>query len=228
MTTNYPYNLHDGHLIVEFDELRTLVDTGAPTSVSEHTSINVADTTYNANATYLGVTTKTLSENIGCPIDALLGADILNRYDVALDPTTSTMTLNDLEIPLPGTVMPLDLFQGIPIVTAQIGGQDTRLFFDTGAKLSYLDADLVMPYPTTSSTTDFYPGIGTFETDLRSVPIELGEADVSLSTGQLPDMLALALQMANVSGILGTEILDHFRVYYAPRRKKWALERLSN
>ena len=36
---------------------------------------------------------------------------------------------------------------GIPIVTAQIGGRAYRMFFDTGAQISYLQSDALKTFP---------------------------------------------------------------------------------
>ena len=36
---------------------------------------------------------------------------------------------------------------GIPIVTAEIGGRANRMFFDTGAQISYLQSDALKTLP---------------------------------------------------------------------------------
>jgi hypothetical protein len=40
---------------------------------------------------------------------------------------------------------------GIPIVTAQIGGRAHRMFFDTGAQISYLQSDALKTFPAAGS-----------------------------------------------------------------------------
>ena len=63
---------------------------------------------------------------------------------------------------------------GIPIVIAQIAGRDYRMFFDTGAQISYFQDDSLTDFPASGSITDFYPGFGQFQTDTYLIEISLG------------------------------------------------------
>jgi hypothetical protein len=63
-------------------------------------------------------------------------------------------------VALDGTVVPLQDYQGLPIIDAVIGGHSSRAFLETGAKLSYWSDPSLPTYPAAGLREDFYPGIG--------------------------------------------------------------------
>jgi len=46
----------------------------------------------------------------------------------------------------------------IPIIPVTIAGEAFRLFFNTGAQVSYLQDDLLDTFPSAGVMQDFYPG----------------------------------------------------------------------
>ena len=109
------------------------------------------------------------------------------------------------------------------IVTAHIGDNDYRLFFDTGAQTSYFQNDSLTRFPFAGRVTDFYPGFGQFQTDTHNVPISLGGVAFTLRCGTLPDPLGTTLMMAGTVGIVGNAILSDRRIGYFPRRRAMVL-----
>jgi len=221
----YCYELINGHIIVTDGSLRLLVDTGAPTSVAETTTFSFGGKSFPAVADYMGVTPASLSAHIGSEVSALVGADVLNQYDVLIDSTDRTVRLDDGTQDLNGEILPLDFFMGIPIVEAGVGTRTIRMFFDTGAKLSYLSPDLTGDSSRAGREGDFYPGIGEFTTEVFDVDVQLGDESCKLRVGHLPELLQMTLMMADTSGILGTAILSHYAIHYAPRRSSLVLRR---
>jgi len=227
MKHEYKYSLVDGHVIVRDDEQRLLIDTGAPFSVGDTSTLAFAGGSYSMQSDYMGISPESLSRSVGSRINALVGADILDRYDIFIDPTTWSFNLTEDEFPLSGAVLGLDSFTGIPIVEAMIGRDTVRLFFDTGAKLSYLDPDITSAFEVVGTETDFYPGIGDFSTNAYDVPIILASENIVLRVGNLPELLQMTLMMANTSGILGTAILQTHKVTFAPRRSAMSLQKIT-
>jgi hypothetical protein len=107
---------------------------------------------------------------------------------------------------------------GIPILTARISDSDYRMFFDTGAQISYLQDDAITGFPPAGSVTDFYPGVGQFQTDTYQVQVGLGDCAFTLRCGTLPGLLGVTLMMADTSGIIGNQITENRVVGYFPRR----------
>lgn len=222
----YKYELVEGHIIITADGARLLIDTGAPTSFSDRPPFQLAGSSFPALDGYMGATPESVSRNIGTTVNALVGADVLNRYDIHLDPTCNTLRMNSTELPLDGQSLRLDNFMGIPIIEAGIGNAKVRMFFDTGAKLSYIDQDRTESLQSVGTERDFYPMLGEFTTNVYNLPVTLGGESIMLRAGNLPSLLQMTLLMANTSGILGTALLNTHKVTLAPRRSMMAIQRI--
>jgi hypothetical protein len=98
-----------------------------------------------------------------------------------------------------------------------------RLLLDTGAKLSYLDRALIEAFPPAGTREDFFPGLGTFTTDTFDTSVTLGPNTVTITTGALTSIPALALTLVGARGILGSALFDHFTVGYSPRRRRMTI-----
>lgn len=225
MIHRYKYDLVVGHIIAIDKQLRLLIDTGAPSTVADSSPLAFAGGSFRTQRNYMGISLESLSTSVGTPVNALVGVDILNQYDIFIDPTTHTLNMTEDELPLAGQSLGLDNFMGIPIVEVLVGQDNVRMFFDTGAKLSYLDPDRTNAFQSVGTEKDFYPGIGVFSTNAYDIPILLGTEIVVLRVGNLPQPLHMNLMMAGTGGILGTAILRTHKVTFVPRRKLMTLER---
>lgn len=220
---DYPLKFQDGHLYLELDGALWLLDTGAPRSFGIARNLVLADEPFSLGTNYLGLTAATLSQFVGVPCAGLLGADVLGRFDHLFDIAGGRLTISSAELSLHGSRIPLDEFMGIPIVTARIGNCDYRMFFDTGAQFSYFQNETRSWFPAAGRVTDFYPGVGQFQTDTHEVPVSLGEITFTLRCGSLPGLLEMSLMMAGTQGILGNAILADRTVGYFPRRRLMVL-----
>ena len=106
----------------------------------------------------------------------------------------------------------------IPILTARISDSECRMFFDTGAQISYYQDDALTDFPVDENITDFYPGVGQFQTDTYQVDISLSGIDFTLRCGTLPGLLGATLKMADTQGIIGNQIMNNRVIGYFPRR----------
>lgn len=208
-----------GHIFVEVQEQLWLFDTGAPTSFGDAPRITIANTSIPLQDSYLGLTASQLTTFIGVECCGLLGADCLGLFDHVIDGIQGSITISKDELTYSGQCVPIHEFMGIPIVTAFIGGNAYRVYFDTGAQISYLQDNALAEFPASGRITDFYPGFGTFETDTYDVPVSLGDVTENLRFGTLPGLLGMTLLMTNTKGILGNAFLMERTVGYFPRRK---------
>lgn len=213
-----PLQPRDGHLFVELDGELWLLDTGAPTSFGTYPSLSIAGKQFSLGTDYLGLNAATLSEFVGVRCVGLLGADVLNQFDHIFDTAGGQLTVSTAELSHSGQSVRLEKFMGIPIVTVCIGGEDYRMFFDTGAQISYFQDDSLMEFPFAGNVADFYPGIGRFQTGTYEVPVSLGGVTFILRCGMLPGLLGMTLMKANTKGIVGNAILANRTVGYFPRR----------
>ncbi len=229
MIHTYKYERVSGHIIAIVGQLRLLIDTGAPSSVADSSPLAFAGRLWQTQMNYMGISPESLSTSVGTPINALIGIDILNQYDILIDPTTHALNLSEDELPLVGPSLELDNFMGIPVIEATVGDDFVRMFFDTGAKLSYLDSDRTNAFQSVGTERDFYPGFGEFSTNAYDIPIILGDPDTCFCqvSVNLPQLLQMTLVMADTAGILGTAILQTHKVTFAPRRKMMTLQRTN-
>jgi len=220
---SFPLHFRNGHLFVELGGELWLLDTGAPTSFGASSSVSIAGEQFSLGRSYLGLTAETLSQFVGVRCVGLLGADVLGCFDHIFDTTSGRLIVAIDELRLNGTRVTLQQFLGIPIVTARVGNNDYKMFFDTGAQISYFEDDLLREFPSAGSVTDLYPGIGQFETDTHWVKMSLGGIVFTLRCGTLPGLLGMTLKMTGTQGIIGNGLLANRTVGYFPRRRLMVL-----
>ena len=213
-----PIIFNSGHLFIEVDRELWLFDTGAPTSFGESGEITIDDKCFRLGVSYMGLSASTLSHYTGVECRGLIGADILGKFDHLLDVPSGKITISTGNLEHTGNTLPVSDFMGIPILTARISGCDYRMFFDTGAQISYLQDDAITGFPPAGNITDFYPGVGQFQTDTYQVQVGLGDCAFTLRCGTLPGLLGVTLMMADTSGIIGNQITENRVVGYFPRR----------
>ena len=217
-----PLSFRDGHLFLETDGQLWLFDTGAPTSFGSQASLSLGDETFQLTDGYLGLTSSTLSDLVSVECAGLLGGDILGQFDFVIDLShgaIGTIEISSGTLEHSGKSVPTDEVIGIPIVAARIGGVDYRMFFDTGAQISYFQHDSILDYPSAGAIADFYPGAGQFQTETHNVDVALGETEFTLRCGTLPKLLAATLMMAGTTGIIGNQVITGRRIGYFPRRR---------
>jgi hypothetical protein len=225
MTTphTYPYTMVDGHVILDCEGRRLLLDTGSPSCVYPEETMPFAGARHPSSGDYLGVSLEEVSGHVGTRLDGLIGADALDPYDTVIDPGRRDVRLYQGDHDLEGTRLVLDCSMIVPIFEVSISGEPVRVIFDTGAKLSYLDRALIEAFPPAGTREDFFPGLGTFNTDTFETPLTLGPNTVTITTGALTSIPALALTLVGARGILGSALFDHFAVGYSPRRSQMTI-----
>jgi hypothetical protein len=226
MICTIPYRMVDGHIIVTSEDGKIcLIDTGAHCSVGDLESVLFAGGTYPLQPALIGKKAHELSGPIGVRIDVLIGVDILNRYDMLIDPLRRVLVFSDEELDCEGEVLSIEQVMGVPIVTADVDGRRIRMFYDTGAKISFLRDEIATVYPQTGTADDFFVTFGPFQTTLHRAPMTLGSRNLVLDFGVLPPGLQNTLLVFGIDGILGNATLDHFMVAYLPRRNRIILMR---
>jgi len=208
-----------GHLFVEIDGWLWLFDTGAPESFGDSNEITLDAQCFKLSNGYMGLSASTLSQFTGVECRGLIGTDVLGQFDHLLDVPSGTVTISTGDLDYTGKTLPLSEFMGIPILTARIAGSNYRMFFDTGPQISYFQENTITDFPSAGTVTDFYPGVGQFQTKTHQVQVGLGESTFTLRCGTLPGLLGATLMMAGTTGIIGNQIMENRVIAYFPRRK---------
>lgn len=223
-TAIHPIVFRNNHVFVEIEGALWVYDTGADTSFGNRPTgllgpKEVVDELYAGQ-----FSAEDISGFLGETVAGIIGANIINRYDHLIDLATGRLTVSDGDLTAQGCAQPLEFFMGVPMLKSRIGSAQHNLFFDTGAQISYFQGDAPAGSPDAGPLEDFFPMIGTFHTSTRHISIDLNGLSHTLRCGQLPGLMGMALGMANVSGILGNEVMRGRVTGYFPRRQQLILQ----
>jgi hypothetical protein len=219
---NYLFQIHQGHIIINVEGRPYLLDSGAPFSVG-YEPIRIGRDVFPVEYCYLGVTCSYLSEHIGVPIEGMIGADILREYNVGVYAAERMVQFN--QMPAAGEiVMPVHECCDLPIIHVRVNGRVRRMFFDTGAPISYLLPEALEDVEPEGRHEDFYPLLGNFLTNVYTLDVELGGNSRCFRFGEVPEALRPMLEVGDVQGMIGTELLLHFGMNLSLRDKVMRLE----
>ncbi len=151
---------------------------------------------------------------VGTAFDVMLSGDILKKLHVTLDVDVRKATFSGWPQDHLGLPLKAEMVLDIPVIEITLAEKPLRLFFDTGARVSFLRSDLIENYPFVAKEKDFYPGIGEFDVDTYEVPIKLAGVNIAVNFGNLPKPLEMALLMAGCDGILGYDFFRYFNPVY--------------
>jgi len=212
-----------GHLFADLEGCDWVVDTGAPTSFGESSTIVIDERHFSIPGTYVGLNAMQLSGLLEHPTAGLLGVDVINEFDMLFDVAGGKLSVSVDELTLDGEMIDLGDLMGIPVIEARIADQNWRMFFDTGAKISYFQDESLTTFPLTGELNDFFPGFGQFQTNTHLVDFEIGASKYSFQCGSLPGLLGMTLSLAGSNGIVGNELIRNRTTGYFPRRKRMIL-----
>jgi Ca-activated chloride channel family protein len=225
---DYQLKMVNGHLITQIEGKSVLIDTGVPISIGRISNFHFLNEVHPLSQDYLGVTLEYLEKMVGTSIDILMGSDILKKYYLTIDLHGNRITFSAQPPFMSANQVPMTDFMGTPIVSFTVDGVDRLMFVDTGAKLSYVNKKIAAKYSSIGNETDFYPGMGEFETPIYEVPFQFGKMGFQLCCGVLPTMLEKTLLVTGNSGIIGTELYQKFLVCLAFPEKAIFLDQVRS
>jgi Ca-activated chloride channel family protein len=204
-----------GHLVMRVDRFFDVLDTGSPVSIGNiHKFLFMGDM-FRLHEEYLGVDARTISQQVGESIDAMLGMDILQNYTITICNAGRRVYFSKYgSFLINGERMEIDYVKGIPFIEVQVNDESQKMFLDTGSPLNYLASRVTRGLQQVDSAKDTYPGIGEFTTPIYELPVTFAGVTVPLRFGNLPSILEASLMVSGINGILGTEIFRHFDVAF--------------
>jgi hypothetical protein len=214
----YSFKIINDHLIVDIAGQPCLLDTGSPVSFGISDTIVIGGRENKLQQSGFGVSIEAIAAEIGVPIVALIGGDILSRlgglfvwnFKEELHFSTS-MADSDA---------PVRFVQNIPIIPITIAEQTVDACIDTGAPHSYVTKTLAKGHAITGQITDFYPTMGSFTAD--TVTLDIVDPHTKnlapYTCAVLPDSLASLMALIDCQVILGLDWLryekSHFKIGY--------------
>jgi hypothetical protein len=222
-TVTHPLVFRNNHLFVQIDGALWVYDTGADSSFGIR-PVSLLGLAQEISADYAGFTAGDISSFLRETVAGIIGADLINPYDHRIDLRNNTLTVSDEALACDGHVQSLDFFMGVPMLAAQVGGARCKLFFDTGAQISYYQGNPPPGAENVGSLDDFFPMGGNFTTETYRFPIALNGFSPVVRCGKLPGLMGMSLGLAGVTGILGNELMRGRVTGYFPRRHQLILQ----
>jgi hypothetical protein len=220
----FKINLINGLPVIESGENIILIDTGAPSTIHNDSILNFCSKVYDCSSNFMNLTIDNISDMLGHKITTLLGADIISDYTVFLDYRNQTAIFYGNENINSENEIPITSFMSIPIIELSIGINKIKCFLDTGAKLSYLSPEITANLNSIGNEEDFYPGIGKFQTEVYEVQTIFESQQFIAKYGNLPNILQMTLNLANVNGIIGYDFFNNFKVWLDLKNKNLKYE----
>lgn len=201
-----PLTLLHGHPVISLEDGPWLLDTGSPASFGVG-PVRFGPVSGNPDRSHMGLDADRLSGLVGAPLRGLIGLDLIGASDLLMDLPAGQITITDRADPPDGALVPITRVMGVPVIAAETALGSHRAFLDTGAQLSYLQADGTEQFAEAGVVQDFFPLIGPFQTATRFVPFRIGPVGLTLRCGRLPGLLGMTLDLVGVDAVIGAELL---------------------
>jgi hypothetical protein len=181
-----------GHIIIDIDGKRMLVDTGAARSFHDE---------------YQGVHVTDLSRLMGVSLDGVLGMD-------GLQGKVMTMGKNrfHLDQAAPEHIgAPLTYPSGIPCVDIKINEIPCVAAIKTGVTSTYLSEELISRDKPSRLVDEIHPLSGPFKVETFVNYFSINDKDFFADASVLPDEYSLRYTAA-IDVIIGTDLLNRFEL----------------
>ena len=211
-TYTFDIIIFDKHLIIEDQNNIILVDTGSPVTLNNTPLLNFCERDFPCASKNQLTSIGEISNLLGKKITTLLGIDILSRFKCMIDYQALKLTLFEGTIAFEGELTTFTQLAGIPVLEFHVFNQKSRFFLDTGAKISYLNSKLTTHLTSEKKMSDFYPGIGPFETSCFEINTQFGQHSFNVLYGNLPKMMETMLESNQIHGIIGFDFFNNFKV----------------
>jgi hypothetical protein len=207
------FELVAGHIIIEQDRKRFLLDTGSPISFGSVGMVRLFGNTValmpNApplDAAAIGRQVGDLAEPpVDLELGALLGTNLLRGLAMTIDWRARTITTRSARAEIVGWRG--DGIGGLPLVQVSINGRTVTGVPDTGARSCFAVPRLLAGAPVVGTSRDFYPGLGSFEATVHSVQVQLDGVTETIGVAAAPPLVEQAMGLAGADALIGTDLM---------------------
>jgi hypothetical protein len=216
MSNIYPLALEGGHLYVQLDHGKFLIDTGSPLSFSELGLLDVCGYRFNLPTELPGLTLPSLREFVKDEFVAgLLGNDVLGQFYHRWDLTRDICVISKHPITIEGEkVIHIPLSVGAHAsFDVVVGHTIYPSLFDTGAQISYMPDKVIDKFPDGGEFYDFHQSVGAYKSRTAIVSMEIWSEPIELRCASYE---ALGWD-GRQSGIIGNDLIKGRVTGYFPR-----------
>ena len=215
----FTVELHQGVPVITCAGVRVAIATGTPVSFGRR-PLHILGDDYRLPTELLpDVDAEGIGTHLGTPIDVVLGADILSRYQCLLDLGSQRVVFSRGDLGCDGVSLRIPLREAVPSADVVVGTRRGVALLDTGARLSYMDPACVSTQPV-AREKDFFPLLGEFETDVYEVDVEVAGLRFRGRFGVLPAQLQQQMARLGAQWVVGSELLQQFPVVFDLRHSR--------
>lgn len=208
--------IRSGVPIITYKNEVILVDTGSPITIHSTGNLHLFDQNYQVASNYGSVNIQSISRDLGFPITAILGMDIMRNFQLIFNYPIRQISFmqNESLDDVHGEEIPVAIHHGLPVLSIVLPSGEIPVFLDTGANLSYLRSELTRTdYKNMGQREDFHPFVGRFSTTVYSIYTDMGSHSFYVDFGNLPPRLDHFLGLINGNnGILGYDFFKQFKL----------------
>lgn len=206
----YAYRTVNGYPIANIRGRQYLLDTGTPFTVGSQPLV-IDGELIEVRREVLGITSDKMSEFVGCRLDGILGANLTDRFVVRIDPVAESLVL-DQYLDTASIEIEVINLGGLPSVRQTVAGRQIRAFLFLGSHLSWVSADTVADREPVAYDREYFSFTGEIHTPVYHLPVLIGRQRHDMRFGVMPPEIQAMVDMANVSALIGSELLDHYRL----------------
>jgi hypothetical protein len=207
------FELVAGHVIIEKEGRRFLLDTGSPLSFGSAGTVRLFGNTLALRPNAPPLDAMAIGRQVGnlatprreLALDGLIGTPLFRGLALTIDWKARTVTTRSALTETRGWRG--DQLGGLPSARLAINGRAVTAVPDTGARSCFADPKLLAGAPVVARTRDFYPGHGSFETTVHSVQLELGGVTKTFQVAEAPPIIVAAMNAAGAEALVGTDLM---------------------
>lgn len=205
--TIVPVQIVNKHLITELEGMRYLIDTGSPVSFGKGV-INWDGETVDLDAMPEYADIEGINRHTQLAIAGLIGCDLLFKRDLTIDLPRNQLVLHSIEA-VETPAMLLGNVMGVPVISEfELASTRQNMCVDTGAMQTFVSKETAQGLERIGTVEDFMPTGEPFVADLVAFEVVVCEDRHKITAAVAPDCLTM-LQMLQIDGILGLDVLQH-------------------
>jgi hypothetical protein len=204
----YQYQNINGYPVANIRGRQFLVDTGLPFTVAAR-PVLIDGERIDACDEVTGLNANSFNDLVGIGLDGILGANVTDRFVMKIRPEQGALIFDQYLDDMPMEIA-VDNLAGVPSIHQTINGKHLKAFLSIGSHLSWVKADMVAGLQPVGRDRDMMGFTGEVDTPVYELPVAFGDGEHRFRFGVLPEELAAMADMANVSAVIGGELLDYY------------------
>ncbi|SHL44282.1 hypothetical protein SAMN05720487_11414 [Fibrobacter sp. UWT2] len=209
------------HFVINDNGRKVLVDTGCPLVITEE----------NKNRIHGGCEAlDSARSNVSPDIDEFRGLEYFCNHKVLFDYKNAKVIVADaneaLSVENPVAEFDLKNVPGRIVFTANIGGMDRGMVFDTGASITdYMSKPIAETGTYFDTIEDFHPNLGKYTVKRYELPVKVGEETLDVPFGVQPADVEPHVRAVGADGVIGVGLYKKYQVLIDLPGKKMILGR---